>query len=407
MIVFNQSLTIFSAYHKYILSLLQSYGGESRLVGGCVRDALLNKINYDIDIATTLLPKQVASALSVDKNIKIIPTGIKFGTISVFIDKEKFEITTLRQDVNCNGRYANVEYTDDFSQDAMRRDFTINAISYCPLTETIYDYYNGIEDIKARKVIFIGDAELRIKEDYLRILRFFRFSSDYTNEIDVIGLQACSSLREGIIHLSKERIKSEMNKIISSDNAYKILNEMNNIGILPLIFPEIYNCGVLDKLVNFSKEINITLTRDAKYAALFYQQYHNNARSFKKILNDFRFSAQESGKICSLLDWATSRPINQSVNYLLKECWVDFEDYLFYISFGVASSLINSDDARSFIIDHKSLPCPVFPINGNDLLETGLAGKDLGTSLKKLKTLWISSDFTMTKTELILNLSNR
>ncbi|HJD59851.1 MAG TPA: CCA tRNA nucleotidyltransferase, partial [Rickettsia endosymbiont of Omalisus fontisbellaquei] len=169
----HKTLKIPSKEYKKILSLLNEKG-QARLIGGCVRDALLGKNSYDIDIATDLIPSEVTNILS-KATIKVIPTGLKFGTITAILNNEKFEITTLRKDIECNGRHAKVVFTNDFAEDAARRDFTINALSYCPFKNEIYDYFDGFKDLQQEKVVFIGEALDRIKEDYLRILRFFRF----------------------------------------------------------------------------------------------------------------------------------------------------------------------------------------------------------------------------------------
>jgi len=234
--ILTQKLVIQSDHYQEILSIIRLSGGVARIIGGSVRDAILNKTNHDIDIATNLLPTEIIYILS-KHNIKVIPTGIKYGTVTALVDSEKFEITTLRKDIECNGRHAEVAFTDDFKQDASRRDFTINSLSYCPFEHKIYDYFNGIEDLYKSKVIFIGQAIERIKEDFLRILRFFRFSCYYAKSIDITGLKACAELKENLKFLSKERIKWEMDKLIISDNSPNILQQMFNNGILQIILP--------------------------------------------------------------------------------------------------------------------------------------------------------------------------
>ncbi|WP_410521173.1 CCA tRNA nucleotidyltransferase [Candidatus Tisiphia endosymbiont of Ditula angustiorana] len=234
--VVTKELSIQSRYYKEILSILKLNGGVARIVGGAVRDAILNVVNYDIDIATNLLPKQVTDILS-KANITVIPTGIKHGTVTALVKNEKFEITTLRKDIKCDGRSAEVIFTDDFMEDATRRDFTINALSYCPFEHKIYDYFGGIDDLRQSKVIFIGQAFERIQEDFLRILRFFRFSCYYAAQLDLDGLNACIKLKENLRLLSKERIKWEMDKLIISDNSPDILQQMFDNGILQIILP--------------------------------------------------------------------------------------------------------------------------------------------------------------------------
>ena len=226
-----QALDIQSKHYLTVIKYLNDAGGQVRLVGGVVRDTLLGLPVKDIDMATDFTPAQVTSVLE-SHGVKIIPTGINFGTVSAFINKEVFEITTLRKDLLCDGRRASVEYSKDFREDAARRDFTINALSYCPIKHEIYDYFSGIDDLNNRKVIFIGTADERIKEDYLRILRFFRFSCKYANKIDDEALEACVRFKAQLKLLSGERIKSEMDNILSLERSPYILETMYDSGIV-------------------------------------------------------------------------------------------------------------------------------------------------------------------------------
>ncbi|WP_316354361.1 CCA tRNA nucleotidyltransferase [Candidatus Trichorickettsia mobilis] len=395
MYIYKQ-LTIQSSYYKQILSYLNSTGGVARLVGGCVRDAILGKPNFDIDINTTLLPEQVMSVLSTKNNIKIVPTGVAFGTISAFIDNERFEITTLRQDLSCDGRRAKVVFTTDFGQDAARRDFTINALSYCPFTETIYDYFNGIQDISAKKVIFIGMPQQRIQEDYLRILRFFRFSCDYAKQIDPDGLKACAELKHKLSTLSFERIKAEIDRLIDSNNAPTILQQMNNKNILPYIFPWAWDHDALAKGKDFAKNIGIKLTRSIQYSILFHTEI---SLTSQQLLN-FKFSKHDSEKILNILKLIQESK-HLPIYSMLKKLWQDFDNYPEYITAVIATSYSNSEIAKEFIAKHINTTKPLFPITGNDLLKIGLHGKVLGAMLSKLKSLWMDSDFTITKQQLL------
>ena len=397
MCIYKKQLTIQSSYYKLILSYLNSAGGLSRLVGGCVRDAILGKSNFDIDINTTLLPEQVISVLSSTKdNIKIVPTGVAFGTISAFISNERFEITTLRQDLGCDGRYAKVVFTTDFEQDAARRDFTINALSYCPFTETIYDYFNGIQDISDKKVMFIGIPQQRIQEDYLRILRFFRFSCDYAKQIDPEGLKACTELKHKLSTLSLERIKAEIDRLIDSNNAPTILQQMDNQNILPYIFPWQWDYNALAKGNDFAQNISIKLTRNIKYSLLFHAEISLTSQR----LLSFKFSKHDSEEILNILS-LIQKSQHLPIYYMLKKLWQDFDNYPEYITAVAVTSDTNSEIAKEFIATHLNTTKPLFPITGNDLLKIGFHGKVLGIMLSKLKFLWIDSDFTITKQQLL------
>lgn len=396
----HKRLVISSNYYKQIFSLLNSIDGHSRLIGGCVRDAIIDKPNFDIDIATTLLPEQVVSILSTQSNITVVPIGIAFGTVSAFIGDERFEITTLRKDINCDGRHAQVEFCVDFEQDALRRDFTINALSYCPLTETIYDYFNGIQDLLNKKVIFIGEPQQRIKEDYLRILRFFRFSCNYAKQIDRNGLNACIEFKEKLSNLSKERVKSEMDRIISYNNAPHILRQMYDHGILQYIFPWQLDYGTLAKANQFAHNVNITLTNNIKYSILFHNQYSLTDEH----LLSLKFSKQDSRKILGLIAQIKESQ-HAAPYYILKRLWIEYDDYLGCIT--AISSIWRTYDhiAKEFIAKYASTKKPIFPVTGNDLLNAGITGEEVGRSLRILKSAWIENDFIMTKQQLLSSIT--
>lgn len=439
--VVTKELSIQSRYYKEILSILKLNGGVARIVGGAVRDAILNVVNYDIDIATNLLPKQVTDILS-KANITVIPTGIKHGTVTALVKNEKFEITTLRKDIKCDGRSAEVTFTDDFMGDAARRDFTINALSYCPFEHKIYDYFGGIEDLRQSKVIFIGQAFERIQEDFLRILRFFRFSCYYAAQLDLDGLNACIKLKENLKLLSKERIKWEMDKLIISDNSPDILRQMFDNGILQIILPvsqfdkkylseaisfgsletmsflrkqeskEIDRKDVLDILDSRRSSHDIMVSRDdikevqmpmslaiyTRYSLLF---YHIKNLLLSDLLN-LKFSRQIAVKITTIL-----KVINREINeFVLREIWLENDDYLEYTSVLVSLGKVDRTVAKKFLDRYSSKVRPIFPIKGHDLQKLNIHGKDIGILLDKLKKDWIESDFTLNKNQLLKLLEN-
>ncbi|XVN41127.1 MAG: CCA tRNA nucleotidyltransferase [Rickettsia endosymbiont of Argas persicus] len=385
--VIHKTLNIPSKGYKKILSLLNEKG-EARLIGGSVRDALLGKESYDIDIATNLLPNEVADTLSQAK-IKTIPTGLKFGTITAILEREQFQITTLRKDIECNGRHAEVVFTSDFAEDAERRDFTVNALSYCPFRGEIFDYFEGFKDLEQQKVVFIGVAQQRIKEDYLRILRFFRFSSHYARELDFKGLRACKELKSGLVNLSRERIKSEFDKIILSNGSPQILKTMFEIGILGLIFSiQNYEIKIMEQAKNFNLELA------ARYALLLYHQENLNLKTFL----DWKFSRQESIQILSILDFINQDAIKV---FNIKKIWLEHKNYKEYLLAANIIGKLEYSQIVEFINTYDSLAHPKFPINGNDLLNMGLEQKDIGEKLNYLKEVWIDKDFKPSKSELL------
>lgn len=383
----NKTLNIPSKGYKKILSLLNKKG-EARLIGGSVRDALLGKDSYDIDIATNLLPNEVISILS-QARIKTIPTGLKFGTITAILEKEQFQITTLRKDIECNGRHAKVVFTNDFAEDAERRDFTINALSYCPFKGKIYDYFNGFEDLEQRKVIFIGAAHQRIKEDYLRILRFFRFSSYYANRLDPESLKACDELKSGLMSLSRERIKNEFDRIIVSNNSPEILKAMFEIEILSLIF-SIQNYEI--KIAEQAKNFNLELVY--RYALLL---YHQKDLDLKIFLN-WKFSKHKTIRILSILDFIHKNIITE---FDIKKIWLEHKNYKEYLLTANVLGKIAYSQITKFINIYDSLERPKFPINGTDLLNMNIEQKEIGEKLNYLKKIWIDQDFKLSKLELV------
>jgi len=389
-----QHLNINSKHFLVIIEHLRSAGGKARLVGGVVRDVLAGITNSDVDIATDLLPEQVINVLA-QHNIKVIPTGIKFGTVTAIIKGESFEITTLREDFDCNGRHASVKYSNDFAQDAARRDFTINALSYCPITNTIYDYFGGIADLKAGRVVFIGDAKARITEDYLRILRFFRFSCRFAKTIDQESLAACIEAKGFLAQLSRERIKSEMDSLLKLQKNPSIMSIMFEHGILQEIFTikqydEQLHLRALKMADDFDYPLNLIVT----YSLLFLQE---NDITVDKLLQ-WKFSRVEAKTIMKLL--ALKQFDLKLLSTKLKDIWLEELEYAQYFIF---AAVINANHhfIRELYSQLKTKKIPIMPVNGNDLLVLGHSGKKLGDLMNLLKNKWIESDFTLDQAALI------
>lgn len=219
---------------RRVLAAIESRGHRARVVGGAVRNTLLARAVSDIDIATDAPPEMV-TRLVTDAGLAAVPTGLKHGTITVVADHHPFEVTTLRRDVATDGRHATVAFTDDWHADASRRDFTMNAL-YCDAAGVLYDFVGGLADIERRRVRFIGDAHQRIREDYLRILRFFRFSAEYAwLPFDPAAVSACVAERSGLSRLSAERIRSELLKLLVAPAAAEAIAIMSDRGILDLL----------------------------------------------------------------------------------------------------------------------------------------------------------------------------
>jgi len=435
----NQVLNIKSKNYLKIVKLLTDAGAQVRLVGGVVRDTLLGVPTKDIDMATDFKPLQVISVLEAH-GVKVIPTGIKFGTVSALINKEVFEITTLRKDLSCDGRHADVEYGNDFREDAQRRDFTINSLSYCPIKHEIYDYFGGVDDLNNRRVIFIGTADERIQEDYLRILRFFRFSCKYANKIDEEGLAACVRFKDTLRLLSAERIKHEMDTMLSFERSPYILAKMYDLEIMQVIFPVTrYDQVMHIKAINIGKDFNISLDLGVVYAILFSVSLdlsHNStftddcvivpvlrsscipsllrsspytpssrlaeessAKDLLKKLLELKFSRAEALLVIKLLQLKKSLD-KWSVETLLKVIWLEEKSFLSY--FVLASVWLEDNKiVYDLLASLKNKDVPKFPVDGNDLIKLGYRGETLGKLIKSLKHKWIQSDFALNKEEII------
>ena len=232
-----------------LLTALDADAGQTRFVGGCVRDALLGIPVSDVDLATRLSPETVMERLK-GARIKAVPTGLAHGTVTALIHGRPIQITTLRRDVSTDGRHAVVAFTDDWREDAARRDFTINALSAEPASGKVHDYFGGLADITARRVRFIGDPLQRIAEDHLRILRFFRFHARFgSGAPDAAGLNACAARANDLMALSRERIADELLKLLELEDPAPTVALMIARGILKPVLPEIESADRLARLV--------------------------------------------------------------------------------------------------------------------------------------------------------------
>jgi poly(A) polymerase len=254
----------------HLLEALGAAEGETRYVGGCVRDTLIGAAVSDVDLATRLKPEEVIARLR-RARIKSVPTGLPHGTVTAIVEGRPVEVTTLRRDVATDGRHATIAYTDDWAQDAARRDFTINALSADPATLEVHDYFGGREDIESRLVRFIGDPLTRIAEDHLRILRFFRFHARFgRGGPDTAGLEACTARANDLMALSRERIADELLKLLALPNPAPTAALMVERGILRPVLPEIDEAGAarLGRVVAREEEAGLEAAPLRRFAAL-------------------------------------------------------------------------------------------------------------------------------------------
>lgn len=253
--------------HREGLAHLIEVLGDARFVGGSVRDTLLGIPVSDLDVATPLSPQRVIELLKAAK-IRVVPTGIDHGTVTAVLESGHVEVTTLRRDVSTDGRRATVAFTDDWREDAARRDFTINALYADPITGEIFDYFGGLADLEARHVRFIGDPLQRIAEDHLRILRFFRFLARFGDVADPAALEACTARAKDLMALSRERIADELLKLLVTKDAVHVVGMMIARGIFAPVLPEITSAARFAHLATREAEAGVAPNAIRRLASL-------------------------------------------------------------------------------------------------------------------------------------------
>lgn len=386
---------------KKILRLfraVENHGGVLRFVGGSVRDALTGKGGFDLDLATDLSPEELVEACD-EFGMKTVPIGIKFGTVGVIINDKILEVTSLRKDVKTDGRHAEVEFTTDWEQDASRRDLTINAV-YADEKGNVFDYYNGIDDLEKGVVRFIGSPSQRIKEDYLRILRFFRFYSIFgKGEIDKKALAACIDNREGLKTLSMERIRDEVQKILLTPNVVNTLKIMIDNEIMSYVLPHPNHLDKLEFLVNTFSEENLP------HEALrrMFMLYLPDVALAESLATRLKLTKKQKQKFVSwaetdvsLDDYSDEASVRNLVYRYGKEFCVD--KLLLLLAFK-QKTLPDIYAKINFI---EGLVVPVFPIRGKDLIAMGMESScRIGDVLDNLEQLWIESGFNLSREELL------
>lgn len=375
-----------------------THGDNLRIVGGAIRNFLLNKEISDFDLSTTFLPEQTIEILK-QNNIKYFPTGIGFGTVVAVINNKIFEITTTREDIKTDGRHAEVKFTQNFEIDAKRRDFTFNAL-YLDFHNNLFDYFNGIEDLIKGIVRFIGNAENRIQEDYLRILRFFRFYCYYGIVLDNQGLKYSIKYKDKLTTLSGERIKAEMFKILLSNYPIKTLHIMNQNGILQIITSiGDFNFNKIELLYSIKKYIKNNVSTELVLSLLL-----KNIDELDILRNKWKLSKKENNKIFNLLLHKGDKIYNKKQ---IQELLFYSNDKNHVIDLVIINAILNDinnpqDYINNLINFIQSIKIPSFSINGNDLEKLDIKNKkDYGKIISILKQEFIESDFKLTKEELL------
>jgi len=388
-----------------IEQLVAALGAENiRFVGGAVRDAVLGRAAQDVDAATLLLPQDVTERLQ-KAGIKAIPTGLAHGTITALIGKKHFEITTLRRDVATDGRHAEVAFTDDWKADASRRDFTMNALYLSPAGE-LFDYFDGEADAKAGHVRFIGNANARIAEDYLRILRFFRFHAYYgKEEPDAEALAACAELASNIASLSGERVSYELLKLLAAPHYSKTLALMQEEHILPHVLGfDILDSGMFSRFEAIERFV--ALPPVIKLAGFFLKADGIQEEALETLAARLKLSGADHKALRSLLLHAGDIPARLSEaeqKRWIRKLGAERFQYAAAINWAQGNEIIVPHDPYvSMLSLAASWQPPEFPVSGDDLITLGIKpGKEMGALLHRLESEWEKSGYTLTKKELL------
>ena len=390
---------IFGAINKY------NETSEIRYVGGCVRKILNDEKTDDIDLATNLTPDQVKQCL--DKNqIKFFETGIEHGTITAVIDDQNFEITTLRKDVKTDGRHAVVEYTTNWKEDSLRRDFSINSI-YSDLDGNLYDPNSGHKDLNVGIIKFIGDPETRIKEDYLRIIRYLRFYTEYSkidHEINIIKI--IKKNIEGLGKISKERQFNELKKILKLDNFLKLFKNKTSCELFSLIFPQLKNFKKLSKL---SKPQEKILKNKSLYFVISFLVIDETDNS-----DYFVYKYNLPNELKDKINFLKNNSLNKDSTKIFNK--KDLQKIFYYEGKSSTMDLIDfnllyfkqSKKLSELKTYFEKLDKPEFPIKAQLLInDYGLKeGRELGQKLKNLEMKWIENNFNLSKKDMEKVLSN-
>ncbi len=370
-----------------------SYESEIRYVGGCLRKILNNEKVDDIDLATNLNPSEVSEILK-KNNINFYESGIEHGTITAIIDDYKFEITSLREDIFTDGRHAKVKFTKDWKKDAARRDFTINSI-YADLDGNIFDPYNGKKDIEIGQVTFIGDSEKRIKEDYLRILRYLRFFLDYSKQPHKEEIiRVIKKNLSGISNISKERLLDELKKLLKSNQLEKLSKDKFGIDLLLLVFPELKNIKSVINKIKVKRELFVELD----FIFVLFLMIIDETDNLEYFLYKYNISKKDQNRAYAINNFFNEKNDSKNLNE------ASLNKVLYYEGKQAVLDILNFKIIKTNKIDkklfsllelYKKKITPSLPVKA-DLLMTRYKipeGKQLGSMLKLIEEEWVRNNF--------------
>jgi tRNA nucleotidyltransferase/poly(A) polymerase len=384
---------IFRAVHSF------SKNSEVRYVGGCVRKIINKEKVDDIDLAVNLKPTDICKALK-KNNIKYYESGVEHGTITALINDIKFEITSLRKDVDTDGRHAKVEFSDNWNEDASRRDFSINCI-YADVKGNLFDPFHGKKDLENGKVCFIGDAEARIKEDYLRVLRYIRFYLNYSKEkhnpkiIKIIKRNL-----SGFSNISSERLLDEFQKLLRSQGFFKLAKDKYCLEIIQLVFPQLKNISIFNRLNSFAKKkfvkvdfiflLSLMIIDGTDNVDYFIYKFNLSKKDQKRLLFLNNFNSQRfTSKTFS------EKNLDKVFYFYGREALMDIINFKIFKSSKIDTKLIKLIDI------FKDKKIPVMPLKAVTLMEKYNIpeGKELGNKLKAIEEFWTNNNFQISDKE--------
>ena len=382
-----------------IFTAIGARGFDIRAVGGAVRDTLIAREVSDVDFATTALPEQVMECAK-RAGLKVIPTGLDHGTVTVIAENRPFEVTTLRRDVETYGRHAKVAYTDDWAQDASRRDFTINAL-YVSADGTLYDPLGGYDDIAERKIRFIGDAVARVREDYLRILRFFRFNAAFGDgEFDAEALLACVKGRGGLHSLSAERVNSELMRLLRAPRAAEALRQMFDYGLLVDVLGAVPHLSRLERMIAIEAQMGNDPDAELRLAALVIAVLEDAERLTER-LRLSNAQRQRLEQACGFRG-LTARMDDAAVRTMLYRVGRPGCEDAALMAWAAAGDAASDTCWHKLFTRIGDMPIPKIPLQGADIIELGAPqGQAVGEILRELETRWIAGDFALTRQQLL------
>tara|TARA_B100000780_G_scaffold269953_1_gene229261 strand:+ start:5 stop:1279 length:1275 start_codon:yes stop_codon:yes gene_type:complete len=384
---------IFTAIHSF------STDSEIRYVGGCVRNIINKEKVDDIDLAVNLEPVELCEALK-KKNIKYYESGIEHGTITALIKNIKFEITSLRKDIDTDGRHAKVEFSNNWKEDASRRDFTINSI-YADIEGSLFDPFDGKKDLEKGRVSFVGDAEVRIKEDYLRVLRYIRFYLNYSKDKhDPKIIRIIKRNLSGFSGISSERLLDEFQKLLRSEGFSKLTKEKECLEIISLIFPQLKNISVFNRLNSFTRKIfhqvdfifllSLMIIDGTDNVNYFIYKFNISKKDQKRLLFINNFNSK---KVTSKT--FTEKNLNKVFYFNGREALIDIIYFKIFRASRIDNKLIKLID------NFKNKKIPIMPFKADILMEKYKIpeGKELGIKLRAIEEIWANNNFQISDME--------